>query len=267
MKFLRNTLIASSTLFSLTTATLTGLQPDAVTAATKTGGGTLTTNVVQGPDVTYGASVSVGQTLQIEVSVFNPWTNNDVSMSLANKLPSMSLTQSSTNKTQPTWLFTWTPDANEVGVNKVGFAASFKQTSGPNSGQIIDYTPYVIIKTVAENKNNAPDTTAIKSLSITRATWNTKTNSLYVSGRVKVKSGSKLPSSTNVILSYQSGQQIPDAGASVDVTKRNGNWSTIIYLPEGQNPCSIVGLTTLSGEDTQARAAKKVTGKAFGCKP
>lgn len=214
-----------------------------------------------------GASVTVGQPLQLEVVVTNPWTNNTVSMSLARTLPGMSLTQTSNNQTQPTWVLSWTPDSTEIGTNNVSFVTLFKQTSGANTGTIQTYQPGLPIKVAAGN-GYVSDATAIKSLTLSKASWNQKTNTLIVSGQVKLKPGYPLPPSTSITLSYQSGSPIPDPGATIDVTSKNGAWSTsITSLPVGQNPCSVIAVTSVQGTDTPAIATKKVTGRAIGCQP
>lgn len=244
------------------------LKADALTSATTSAVQPAFSGIVlQGPNVMNGAPVAVGQTLQLEVIVMNPWTNNTVTMSLARSLPGMSLVQTSNNQAQPTWVLNWTPDSSEIGANNVSFVTLFRQTSGTNTGAVQTFQPGLPIKVIAGN-GYVSDATAIKSLSISNAAWNQKTNTLLVRGQVKLKPGYPLPPSTSITLSYQSGSPIPDPGATVNVSSKNGTWSTLITtLPTGQNPCAIVGVASVEGNDTTAVANKKVTGKAIGCQP
>ena len=246
-----------------------GASPDAFSAATpqsKQPG--FSAIVLIGPNVLNGAAVNVGQALQLKVIVSNPWSNNTVSMALANVLPGMTLVQNSTSQSQPSWVLNWTPDSTEIGANNVTFVTTFTQTSGANTGTVQTYQPGLPIKVTA-GSGFVSNASAIKSLSITKATFNQRTNVLVVKGQVKLQPGYPLPPSTAVTLSYQSGSSIPDPGATISVTDPRGLWSTTIStLTAGKDPCVIGGLVSVEGVDTTDKAIKKVTPKvASGCTP
>lgn len=88
--------------------------------------------VLSGPDILNGARLLEGQTVQLQVTVQNPWTNNVVKLDFSPKLQGAALSQQSTAQSRPSWVWTWTPPAGSVKSTSqtVTFLASFVQNDG-----------------------------------------------------------------------------------------------------------------------------------------
>jgi hypothetical protein len=242
--------------------------PDALTAATSTSlTPSFSGNLLAGPNVLAGNALTVGQELKLAVCVTNPWSNNTVSMTLNNQVNGQTLMPYSTNPSAPCWLLDWTPDATEVGTSTIIFDTTFLQTSGAARGTAQVYRASLPIKVNAGSSSVGNSTPAVRSLVISKAVWNAKTNVLTVGGTVRLYPGHTLPASTTVTLTYGDGSTITaDTGAVINTISSHGAWTTTLTFTPGENPCSILGGVSVNGTDTTAVAAKKVTGKAASCR-
>ena len=209
---------------------------DAVAAATQTSlQPTFNGQVLGGPDVLNAAPLVVGQTLKLLVQVGNPWTNNQVFMTVSPAINGSNLTQSSTSQANPSWEFDWTPDASEVGAHKVIFNASFAQ----NNGIVQSFAPFLTIQVKAAP---TPATlSSITGLTLTSAIWkapkkSTPTQStLTIAGRVVVSGGKALPKDAVVTLGDVSVAKLKE----VTSFKSNGGFTTQITLDPLTVPCAI----------------------------
>lgn len=119
---------------------------DAVAAATQAVQPGFSGKVISGPDVMSSAVLHEQDTLELLVTVKNPWTNNSISMAISPaSLKGATLVQKSSSLSNPSWLLTWTPVMGAAsqgnGTQRITFNSSFKSTKGTNV-----YSPYLDIK-------------------------------------------------------------------------------------------------------------------------
>ncbi len=209
---------------------------DAVAAATQTSlAPSFNGQVLGGPDVMNGAPLVVGQTLKLLVQVGNPWSNNQVFLTVSPTLKGSSLTQVSTSQSNPSWEFDWTPDASEVGSHKVTFNASFAQ----NNGNVQNFTPFLNI--VVKAAPTPATLSSITGLTLTSAVWNAPKKSsptqstLTIAGKVVVAGGKAPPKDAVVTLGDVSVAKLKE----VTSFKSNGSFTTQIPLDPLTVPCAL----------------------------
>ncbi|NBS17687.1 MAG: hypothetical protein EBT06_12065 [Gammaproteobacteria bacterium] len=232
---------------------------DAVAAATQASlQPTFNGQVLGGPDVMNGAPLSVGQTLKLLVQVGNPWSNNQVFLTVSPTLNGSSLTQVSTSQSNPSWEFDWTPDASEVGSHKVTFNASFAQ----NNGNVQNFAPFLTI--VVKAAPTPATLSSITKLTLTSAIWTAPKKSsptqstLTIAGKVVVGGGKAPPKGTVVTLGDVSVANLKE----VTSFKPNGSFTTKITLDPLTVPCAIQA--SVNAAPNALKTQKSLTGLTKG---
>ena len=365
-------LVGSAALYTL--AQTAGIEViDGVTAATKSSGSGSTTaatpkfsaSVTQGPALASGARLLEGQSLQMNIAITNPWSNNTVSMTVSPKPAGLTLTSTGTNA-KPMWLLDWTPSGISSNTSQtLVFTASYKSAGsgiqtfnaklevplGPHQPPVLTKIPvqvaaagqpYTLSLSASSPENNsisfaidpmptgstlskpaqqkngswlstlswtpaqsslgsnnlsvtatdsylnsstgtlssssttqllniqvltppALSNAAIKSVSISSASWTAASGTLTVKGKVTLNTGKKLP--TGSLIQIGTGSQIALTQSTALVKPGStGSWTaTIKSLPAAQVPCLVTAQLQISKAASNLPGLLAVTGAPASC--